>query len=71
MRSLMRVRDGQANEIARSVGYSSVEELKGDYVPPKEVRYYDMAYDKDTKEIVLINKSGVGDPVPTSLFIKR
>lgn len=58
----------QAYKIAKALGFSSAEELKEDYVPKSEVKYYDIKYDKKTKELVLVNKNN-GVEVPTDLYL--
>ncbi len=57
----------KAEKIARELGFRSAEELKADYVPKHEVNRYDIKYDKDTKELFLVRKDGVGLPIPTGL----
>ena len=56
----------RAAKIARALGYSSAEQLKGEYVV--EVSKWDMKYDVRTKEIVLQNHN-TGETEHTNLYI--
>lgn len=49
----------EARKLAQALGFSSAEQLKGDYV--KEISRFDIYYDKDTKELVLVSKDGMGE----------
>lgn len=60
--------NSQAQQIAQSLGYSSAEELKADFVDTSAVSMYDIKYDKSTKELVLVNKF-TGAEVRTGLYI--
>jgi len=59
-----------AYNIAKDLGFKNAEALKADYVADKAIRYYDMYYDKDTKEIVLIHKNTKAQEW-TGLFLRR
>lgn len=57
----------EARRIAQKLGFSSAEQLKEDYAN-EPVQHFDMYYDKDTKEIVLIRKNGTGE-TRTGLYL--
>ena len=59
-----------AYNIAKDLGFKNAEALKADYVADRAIRYYDMYYDKDTKEIVLIHKNTKAQEW-TGLFLRR
>lgn len=60
--------NARADKIAKALGYSSAEQLKGEYVAYGAVSKYDMKYDVRTKEIVLENHQ-TGETVHTNLYI--
>lgn len=67
MRSLNTVgSNARADDIAKKLGFSSAEQLKGEYV--SMVSRWDMKYDIRTKEIVLENHD-TGEIEPTGLFM--
>ena len=58
----------KAYKIAKELGYSSAEELKEDFVSKSEVKYWDIKYDKSTKELVLVNKIN-NEEIHTGLYL--
>lgn len=71
MRPLNTIGDNDvAREVAQSLGYSSAEEFKADYVDKKFVAKYDIKYYTDTKELVLMNRTTM-EIEETGQYLKR
>jgi len=56
--------DSRADAVARALNYENAEKLKESFGLSKS---HDMAYDKATKEILLLNKDNTYEPFHTGL----
>ena len=53
MSSFKQLSNDEAIRVAHELGYSRVEDLKGEYVEKDEISHYNLSQDKNSKEIIL------------------